>query len=155
MNEQSASHQRFAEIVEETIEQINSLSKLKGGEYAGDTNRLANFKRNAQNLGVRPETIWAVYAGKHWDAISQYCKDQQAGKARVRGEPISGRLDDLIVYAILFKLMLEEFPAHEKPTPLASAAVVPAHVCWSCKKLTADDHIICDNCVVSQEGKQS
>ena len=102
------SHERYAKLLEETVDMVQKLSKLKGGEYAGDTDRLANFRRNAENLGVNAETVWAVYAGKHWDAVSQYVKDLQAGKTRERMESIAGRADDLIVYMILFKALLED-----------------------------------------------
>lgn len=102
------SHEKYQELVESTILTINQLSKLKGGEYAGDSDRLANFRRNGQNLGLPMEVVWAVYAAKHWDAILQYINDLNTGKERERLEPVSGRLDDLIVYCILFKAMLQE-----------------------------------------------
>jgi hypothetical protein len=54
------------------------------------------------------EQVWAVYAAKHWDAINQYVKDMAKGVVRQRMESISGRADDLIVYLILFKAMVEE-----------------------------------------------
>lgn len=106
--EPSYSHERYAKLVAETVEQIHSLSKLKGGEYAGDDDRLANFRRNAKALDLPMETVWAIYAAKHWDAVMQYVRDLQHGKERERLEPISGRLDDLIVYAILLKAMIDE-----------------------------------------------
>ena len=54
------SHMQFAELLDNTIHQIKELSKHKGGEYAGDNDRLANFRRNAKNLNLNMETIWAV-----------------------------------------------------------------------------------------------
>lgn len=104
----SASHRRFDEIVDATIDNIRSLATLKGGEYAGDLDRLANFRRNGTTLDVPMEIVWAVYANKHHDAIMQYIKDINSDTSRPRSEPISGRVDDLIVYLILFKLMEEE-----------------------------------------------
>lgn len=102
------SHAEYDQIVTETIEQIRSLSTLKGGEYAGDTDRLANFRRNAEALGLNMEQVWSVYAAKHWDAVMQYVKDLGAGKSRPRLEGLEGRADDLIVYLILFKAILKE-----------------------------------------------
>lgn len=107
-NSSGYSHEQYAKLVQETVHQIEELSRLKGGEYAGDTDRLANFRRNATALGLNLEDIWAVYAGKHWDAIQQYVKDLREGKSRERLESISGRADDLIVYCILFKAILED-----------------------------------------------
>ena len=92
-------------VIDSTIKNIHFLRDVKGGEYAGDTDALANFRRNAVNLGLNPETIWAVYAGKHWDAISQFVKDLEHGVDRQRAEPITGRIDDLIVYCILLKCL--------------------------------------------------
>lgn len=101
-------HQRFNTLIENTVAEIRKLSELKGGEYAGDTDRLANFRRNGTALGLPMESIWAVYASKHWDALMQYIRDMQENKHRTRLEPIEGRVDDLIVYLILFKAMLDE-----------------------------------------------
>lgn len=98
----------YALLVKQTVDQINKLSTLKGGEYAGDDDRLANFRRNGERLGLPMETIWAVYAAKHWDAVMQFIQDQNTGKTRERMEPLEGRLDDIIVYCILFKAMLKE-----------------------------------------------
>ena len=102
------SNKRWAELVKKTQLEIERLATLKGGEYSGDSDRLANFRRNAAALGLQMETVWAVYAAKHWDAIIQYVQDMRYGKQRTRSEPIAGRLDDLIVYAILMKAMIEE-----------------------------------------------
>lgn len=107
------SHEQFDKLIASTVDTIRSLSSLKGAEYSGDVDRLANFRRNGEALGLPMETIWAVYAAKHWDAVMQYVKDIQSSRERTRLESISGRLDDLIVYAILFKAMIEE----RAPTP--------------------------------------
>lgn len=102
------SHDRYKVLVDETFRNIKELSELKGGEYAGDGDRLANFRRNGIDQGLPMESIWRVYAAKHWDAIGQYCKDKLSGKERHRMESISGRADDLITYLILFKAMVDE-----------------------------------------------
>lgn len=105
------SHEAFDRIIAQTIEQIRNLSALKGGEYAGDEDRLANFRRNAASLGLDYRQIWAVYSAKHWDALVQYIKDVGAGTERRRLESLEGRCDDLIVYLLLFKAMLKESTA--------------------------------------------
>lgn len=102
------SHERYRELLEETVAEIKKLGTLKGGEYAGDFDRLANFRRNGQNLGLPMETVWAVYAGKHWDALMQFIQDSRNGTKRERLEGLEGRVDDLLVYLILFKCMLDE-----------------------------------------------
>lgn len=102
------SHERYNELVAQTLGDVVKLVDLKGGEYAGDVDRLANFRRNANNLGLQMEQVWAVYASKHWDALMQYIRDIGSGKTRERLEPISGRLDDIIVYSLLMKAMIDE-----------------------------------------------
>lgn len=119
------SHERFALLVEQTVATIHKLSALKGGEYAGDDDRLANFRRNAAALGLPMETIWAIYCAKHWDAVMQYVKDLNSGKDRVRLEPISGRLDDIIVYCILFKAMIDERNDNYSLEPLYDKEILP------------------------------
>lgn len=109
MNDQRKySHKQWAELLAKTIKQIEHLSVAKGGEYAGDDDRLANFRRNAEAMSVQMELIWGVYAAKHWDAVMQFVSDLQTGRERERSEPIQGRLDDLIVYLVLMKAIVEE-----------------------------------------------
>jgi len=99
---------QWDKLLESSIAKIKELSKLKGAEYAGDNDRLANFRDEAKALDLSMETIWCVYTNKHWNAVKQYVKDLQHGVTRPRMESISGRLDDIIVYSLLFKAMIEE-----------------------------------------------
>ena len=107
------SHEEYNHVVDQTFRQVTVLSKLKGGEYSGDFDRLANFRRNGLALGLPMEGVLAVYAAKHWDAIMQYINDLISGKSRERLESLEGRADDLIVYLILFKCMLAERAAED------------------------------------------
>lgn len=100
--------ERFKKLLEQTFEEARQLEQTKGGEYAPGADRLANFKTNAQALGLPPEAIWATYAGKHWDSIRTYTRDIVEGKTRERSEPIEGRFKDLIVYCILGLGLVEE-----------------------------------------------
>lgn len=102
------SQERWEQLLDETIRQIRSLSTIKGGEYAGDLDRLENFRRNAAAMDLTMEQVWRVYAGKHWDALTQWVKDRAAGIQRPRAESLLGRADDLIVYGILLKAMILE-----------------------------------------------
>jgi len=92
-------------LVSSTFDRVIQLSRIKGEEYSGKENRLENFRRNANNLDLYAEQVWAVYAAKHWDAIMQYIVDISNGDRRTRSEPIHGRIDDLIVYLLLFEAM--------------------------------------------------
>lgn len=99
---------RYDQLVEDTMEKVIELGKLKGEEYAGDVDRLDNFRRNAAHWGLTMEQCWGVYAGKHWDALSQYIRDLASSTNRKRLESVEGRVDDIITYCLLFKAMLAE-----------------------------------------------
>lgn len=98
----------FDYVVEETLRNIQELMRVKGGEYAGSEDRLANFKRGAALTGVQPLTVLSIYLSKHYDAFNTYVKDKQQGKDRDRSESIEGRLDDMINYCILAKALVKE-----------------------------------------------
>lgn len=100
--------EKFDLIVGKTIDEIRRLLVVKGGEYAGDDDRLANFKRGAELTNCTPLQVALIYLSKHYDAISTYVRDEAAGTLRPRSEPITGRLDDIINYCILMKALIEE-----------------------------------------------
>lgn len=101
-------NKEFMKIVDDTFAEVKKLSKLKGNEYSSDVDRLANFRKNGETLGLPQEVIWAVYSNKHHDALMTYIRDVQTGTKRERLEGIEGRIDDLIVYLLLFKGMVKE-----------------------------------------------
>lgn len=94
----------FTKLMNETFAEIKELHESKGREYAGDEDSLDNFKRHAKNLGLKPEHIWAVYASKHFDAIISYVRNGGV----LSNESIEGRIDDLILYALLLKGIVKE-----------------------------------------------
>lgn len=98
----------YDEIVKRTILRIEELLTVKGGEYALDSDRLANFRINGQHMDLPMATVWRVYAGKHWDALNTFIQDQRKGITRPRSEGIEGRIDDLMTYCILLKMILAE-----------------------------------------------
>jgi len=119
------SHEKFAKLVNETFDTIGTLIDLKGGEYSGDDDRLLNFRRNGVDLDLPMETVWRVYAGKHWDAVGQYIRDLQTGKNRQRLESIEGRVDDLLVYLLLFKAMVREREESQQPLRTPKSLNIP------------------------------
>lgn len=102
------SHVEYDKLLETTFEEMRKLGTLKGGEYAHGDDRLDNFRRNGVDCCLPMETIWRVYAGKHWDAITQYVRDVQFGVERQRLESVTGRINDLLVYLVLLKCMVVE-----------------------------------------------
>lgn len=102
------SYSQWESLLSSSIASIQSLAAVKGGEYAGDSDRLANFRRNAAATGSSMELVWSIYYAKHHDAVMQYVKDLVSGTTRPRAEPLSGRVDDMIVYLLLLKAILSE-----------------------------------------------
>lgn len=94
----------FDVVVNATMCSINKLLTVKGGEYAGSDDRLANFKRGAALTGCTPLQVAFIYASKHFDGIASFVKDPM----RASSEPIEGRFDDLINYCILMKAIVQE-----------------------------------------------
>lgn len=98
----------FAKMMETTFTALNALQALKGGEYASESDKLANFKEAGKRLSTLPEQVLLVYLDKHYASICNFVRDLAAHKNRPRSEPIEGRVDDMIVYLLLFKALLAE-----------------------------------------------
>lgn len=86
------------------VEECNRLLTVKGHDYTqgasaagcGDRERLKNFYRNGERLGLPPTKVLAVYLAKHLDAIETFLKHGD-----VESEPIEGRICDAINYLLL------------------------------------------------------
>jgi CRISPR/Cas system-associated protein Cas10 (large subunit of type III CRISPR-Cas system) len=98
----------FDVVVTETMDSIAKLLRVKGGEYAGSEDRLANFKRGQLRTGAHPYQVLWIYLSKHIDSVETFIKDTAAGIVRERSEPIDGRLDDIINYCLLMKALVRE-----------------------------------------------
>lgn len=100
--------QAFHSLVEHTFDHLRALYAVKAGEYATDADRLSNFRGAAQRTGMTSEQVLLIYLDKHYASICNYIRDSAQGKSRPRSEPINGRVDDMIVYLLLFKALLQE-----------------------------------------------
>lgn len=105
----------FSYLVSSTLKSCNDLLVVKGGEYTGSTDRLANFKRGAALTGATPLQVAFIYASKHFDGIASFVKSSAKGTPRASSEPIEGRFDDLINYCILMKGIVVEEKVLTKP----------------------------------------
>ena len=95
-------------VVADAIKRAEQLFTSKNSEYGDNGDILANFRRLAQQQDLPMSTVWMMLAGKHIDSIQQYVKDVRANKGRNRTEPMSARIDDLIVYSILLLAIVNE-----------------------------------------------
>lgn len=118
----------FDLVVKSTIDSIQKLLVVKGGEYTGSDDRLANFKRGAALTGCTPLQVAFIYASKHFDGIASYVKDP----TRLSSEPIEGRFDDLINYCILMKGIVKETREQELAAKEALGMRVHHPSCEGC-----------------------
>lgn len=96
--------QQFQEIMEDTFETLRELTATKGEEYSGNQDQLANFRRSANDAGITPAKAWLVFFNKHIDAIKFHVKNLAVRLS----EPIEGRIDDAILYLLLYKAYVIE-----------------------------------------------
>lgn len=85
----------------------HNMAELKGKAYSGDGDVLANFKRNAERLGLSRFQVWAVYFNKHIDAINNAIAQNPITPVD-RSEGLGGRLLDARVYLGLLECLLNE-----------------------------------------------
>lgn len=94
----------FLSLIEDTFDNVNNVSETKGREYAPDADVTDLFWRRGKSLDISPEKVWAIMAGKQWDAIESYCK---RGKV-LSVESIESRISDLVVYLLLLRAMVAD-----------------------------------------------
>lgn len=114
----------FIALLKQTHSKLLSLSNSKGKEYAGSDDRLANFKRLGDELNMIPEKALWVYLKKHLDSLTTYIKDQETGFKREYSEPITGRVDDAILYLHLLKALIHEREGIPVTTPEMVAKII-------------------------------
>jgi len=100
--------------IDEAIIECIRVMTAKSIDYStalGSGDRLYNFKKAGEDLGLPMEQVLWTYLWKHWAAITRYCKD-----GKVDSEGIKGRIVDGINYLlILFKMVCERQHAEEVP----------------------------------------
>lgn len=139
---------QFDVMVKETFDSIQRLSAGKGAEYAGDKqhdNEHENFDRLSDRLGLSPEQVLMVYLSKHLDSIDTYVSrlSKDPSKVPEASEPITGRIDDAILYLLLLKGM--GWRRH-MDDPRASIHVKPGGMACS-RFVASDDSVLaCRNC---------
>lgn len=106
----------FLRQVQEENESELEILRTKGAAYSGEEDAFANFKRNAEKLGLTKYQVWMVYAFKHIDAIQLAIKNDPS-RPLEQSEGMTGRLRDAINYFKLLKGMLEEDGLLESKSP--------------------------------------
>lgn len=97
---------RFADCID--------MLRAKNADYSQNEqkgDRIAAFRRIARDIDLPMRKVWAVFAQKHWGAIMRFCKE-----GRVESEPIDGRINDLINYAVLMGAIVTDERERELST---------------------------------------
>lgn len=92
----------FKHLLLTTHARLLELTNTKGEEYARSDDQLANFKRAAEEAGIRPDQAWLVFFNKHIDSIKHYIRGGTVT------EDINSRIDDALLYLILYKAIVNE-----------------------------------------------
>ena len=93
----------LSKIMDKVFEECRELRDAGQKEYAHDVdNAMANFERIGAEMDLSREQILWVYARKHIDGIAAYIKGHKSQR-----EGVEGRINDLIVYLVIFRGMVE------------------------------------------------
>jgi len=95
----------FEKLLDKMVEEERGVRTSKGKEYAGTGDRLGNFKRLSDELGISPEAVCFIYFKKHVDSIASYIRNN--GKV-FSNEAVEGRILDARVYLSLLRAIIEE-----------------------------------------------
>jgi hypothetical protein len=101
-------YEEMQEIQGRLFNRIRSVRETKGREYATDEDTLADFKEVAQEVGVTPFQVWAVYVKKHQRAIDTFIRE-----GATKSESIEDRVMDVMTYHALLIGLVEDlqFPS--------------------------------------------
>ena len=58
----------FDQVVKDTIKSTADLLIIKGDEYSDDDDKLSNFKRGSERIGITSLQVALIYASKHFDS---------------------------------------------------------------------------------------
>lgn len=97
-------------VVAPMVAEMQNIFATKGLDYAGEADRLANFKRIAAKLGISPLQVWGVYFLKHVDAIETFIRT-----GVLKGEPFKSKIQDVFVYAPLGLGLVDEHELEDIP----------------------------------------
>ena len=100
-------------VAEKRFNECLKVLLAKGKDYAGKEDSLANFKRNAERLGLSKYQVWATYFNKHIDSVNNAIKYNPINP-QVESEPLTERIIDIINYAVILEALLSEDKCQKK-----------------------------------------
>ena len=101
-------HTERLAFTEGIFEQCLDIMRTKGLSYASNADASENFKRIADATGMTKYQVWAVYFNKHVLSLNNAVKRNPDLPSVADGEQIAGRVADIINYAVLLAMMVED-----------------------------------------------
>lgn len=105
------------DLMAKVFDEVRHINNTKGVEYATDRDALQNFKDGLE-FGITPYQNLMVALNKHYRSIQAFVKNGAVSS----NEPIEGRINDLILYSILLRALVQESRDRriidEKPAPV-------------------------------------
>ena len=109
-------HTRKNELFQEIFDSCLQLQFAKAKDYASDVDALSNFKsQDAEALGLTPYQKWGVYFAKQAMSILGAI-GKNPKQPSTTSEPIEERINDAIIYLVLFKCLLEDLDIQTEKT---------------------------------------
>lgn len=98
------SHAWVSDVMERMFEECRGLRSAGQKEYArADDNSFSNFEEDARASAISREAVLAIFANKHWRGIRSFI-----GGHRSQREDVRGRINDMVVYLVLLRAMLDQ-----------------------------------------------
>ena len=97
-------HEYFEEFLSDVQAHQREVLISKNAEYAPGNDKLANFKKGAQAMGVAPEECLWGYAMKHIISI----QDIAQGESSYTPEKLREKCSDLRNYLVLLEALMQE-----------------------------------------------
>ncbi len=130
----------FETIAQNLSAKAEEIRWKKGKDYSEEDDRLANFRRLAERLGIHPRMVWAVFFMKQVDAVMTWAKE-----GSVASESIEDRFADIINYchlgwAIEKACEVERVGAEfDAAMPKVDLPTILCNVCKQRYKITGQD----------------
>lgn len=96
--------EEFDELQKQLYNERVSMAATKGKEYAGNKDRLNNFKQEGEELEISPLKVCHIFFNKHMRAIISFINNG----TELSEEKIHGRFQDAILYLELMYALVYE-----------------------------------------------
>lgn len=106
MSKSPNKHEQFEKSIDKIFNKCKDTLIKKGTDYESIEDPHNNFIRHAERLGISKYQVWAVYFGKHSDAIYNVIK-KHPHKPKASGDHLREKIMDMINYLFFLNSMLE------------------------------------------------